>query len=512
MSVIHRSGIARNSLIIVLVSLLIFLVLAWSLFTIRQRSIELNQLNKKLTNVSILLNRFMTFERLTKKYRYQERSKQLEQSISELQIDGIYLLLKEFRMETGEAQLLDTSRSLFTRLKKRVVIQVGSSSTIDDEVIADIEVLVDSFQDYFQIVNIMRDRYEREIGRSFLVSIILILIAVIMSFVMTAVYNRISQNFRRSRESFHDIVDVSSDGIVVLDSTGNVRFFNPASVKLLGEDVERVLTDLIPISLDDEPVVDIPVKHHDKTDGTGELQVEKSNWEGKPAFLVHIRDITVRKKREEQIQASFDKIKVLVHELHHRIKNNLQLVLSMIRMPVSFNKDNMVLKSVLEDMRHRIYSIALIHEMFYKSDDFASINFTNYVKDLVDRLTLALARPGQSIEIDIDVKDVVIDIDIAIPCGIIINECITNSLKHAFADGKGGKISISFKRDSDNYYLGIADDGSGFNDNVDTDGRNSLGMTMITIVTENQLNGTVSVSSANGVRYEIVIPVDQNSL
>ncbi|MEE8358125.1 MAG: PAS domain S-box protein, partial [Candidatus Hydrothermarchaeales archaeon] len=159
------------------------------------------------------------------------------------------------------------------------------------------------------------------------------------------------------------------------------------------------------------------------------------------AIAERLGKITERKKAEEEIKADLKEKEVLLQEIHHRVKNNLQVVSSLLELQSGYIKDKRDLR-LLKESQNRIKSMALVHEKLYQSKDLANIDFSDYIEDLTNNLFMVYEANASKIALKIDVKDVSLGINAAIPCGLIINELISNSLKHAFPEGRGGEIEI----------------------------------------------------------------------
>ncbi|MDZ8136902.1 MAG: histidine kinase dimerization/phosphoacceptor domain -containing protein [Nostoc sp. DedQUE04] len=225
-----------------------------------------------------------------------------------------------------------------------------------------------------------------------------------------------------------------------------------------------------------------------------------------PAVARELREALVRRERKqasEQIKASLQEKEVLLKEIHHRVKNNLQIISSLLNLQAEYLKDNQALE-VFKDSQNRIESMALIHEKLYQSQDLARINFADYIQDLVTNLFYSYNVNSSDITLKMNVEEVFLAIDAAIPCGLIINELISNSLKYAFPQTEGGEISIDFCFDKVNLYtLGISDNGVGFAQDFDFDNTESLGLRLVKGLTH-QLKGNIHFSSNNGVKYKII--------
>ncbi|AVH69563.1 sensor histidine kinase [Nostoc sp. 'Lobaria pulmonaria (5183) cyanobiont'] len=225
-----------------------------------------------------------------------------------------------------------------------------------------------------------------------------------------------------------------------------------------------------------------------------------------PAVARELREALVRRERkqaEEQIKASLQEKEVLLKEIHHRVKNNLQIISSLLNLQAEYLKDNQALE-VFKDSQNRIESMALIHEKLYQSQDLARINFADYIQDLVTNLFYSYNVNSSAITLKMNVEEVFLVIDAAIPCGLIINELISNSLKYAFTQTEGGEICIDFYPNKVNLYtLTISDNGVGFAQDFDFHNTESLGLRLVKGLTH-QLKGNIDFSSNNGVKYKII--------
>lgn len=205
----------------------------------------------------------------------------------------------------------------------------------------------------------------------------------------------------------------------------------------------------------------------------------------------------------EALRASLREKDLLLKEIHHRVKNNLQVIVSLLGIQSSYIHDPRDLE-VFTESQNRIHLMALVHEQLYQSKDLAHIDFRAYLGSLVDDV-LASGRTS-SASVSVDADEAYLDINAAIPCGLIVNELVTNCLKHAFAGRSGGRIDVGLRLTHDGeYVLTVADDGVGFP--VDCDFRElpSLGMQLVASLVA-QLQGTIEMSSESGTEFTIVFP------
>ena len=203
----------------------------------------------------------------------------------------------------------------------------------------------------------------------------------------------------------------------------------------------------------------------------------------------------------EQIKASLEEKEVLLREIHHRVKNNLQVILSLLFLQERYIKDESY-REMFKDAQNRIRSMALIHEELYKSENLAKIDLDSYIRRLANSFFRAYETTGK-IALKIDVKDVSISITSAIHCGLIINELISNSLKYAFPGGREGEITITLRRIEDKIELAVSDDGIGIPEDLDFRNTESLGLQLVTTLVENQLQGEIKLNRAEGTEFQI---------
>ncbi|HDK17245.1 MAG TPA: hypothetical protein ENG75_04825, partial [Nitrospirae bacterium] len=217
-------------------------------------------------------------------------------------------------------------------------------------------------------------------------------------------------------------------------------------------------------------------------------------------------NITERKKVENQLKSSLREKETLLLEIHHRVKNNMQIISSLLSLQSRYIKDKHYI-SMFNESRSRIKSMALIHEKLYQSKNLENIDFNDYIKSLVNDLFIFYGIQGGHIVLNINIENVILDIDTAIPCGLIINELISNSLKHAFPDGREGKIEITSRKMNikgvNEYELIVSDNGIGMPDDLDFRKTESLGLSLIVTLSEDQLQGKLDFKRDNGTECRI---------
>lgn len=219
------------------------------------------------------------------------------------------------------------------------------------------------------------------------------------------------------------------------------------------------------------------------------------------------RNVTNERKKEERLLSSLDEKELLLREIHHRVKNNLQVISSLLSLQSGMKTKTSNLEKLYEDSQNRIKSMAAIHEMFYKSESLDKINFPVYVRKLVIDLIYSLKGVENKINLDFKSDDIRFDLDTAIPLGLIVNEIVTNALKHGLKDRKKGLITVSFKRiDDEHVELLIGDDGKGVSRNPLEQKDETLGIMLITNLVD-QIGAEIDfIEDQEGTNFRIVIP------
>ena len=212
-------------------------------------------------------------------------------------------------------------------------------------------------------------------------------------------------------------------------------------------------------------------------------------------------DITERKQDDIKIKASLKEKEVLLSEIHHRVKNNMQVIISLLKLQAEKIEDKNY-ANMLQESQNRILSMALLHEQLYMSKDFANIDFSKYVKSLLNGLFISHGIDTNKVKLNIDITDVSFDIENAIPCGLIINELVSNSLKHAFPRQREGNISIILQSiNEDELELTVSDDGVGIPEDLDVRAAESMGLHIVRVLAEQTLEGKMELNRTEGTRF-----------
>jgi two-component sensor histidine kinase len=208
---------------------------------------------------------------------------------------------------------------------------------------------------------------------------------------------------------------------------------------------------------------------------------------------IEIQNVEINHRAKEK--------ELLLKEIHHRVKNNMQIISSLMALQSRQADDNQ-LGAELLTTRHRIQSMAMIHEMLYSTGEFSTIDYEKYLKQLINGLVASIRGAESNVEVQIEAKSIRLNMDTAIPLGLLINELVTNSLKYAFPNGAVGNLSIVINHVEPHYTMCISDDGVGFPEDYDFEKASSLGLRLVmNLVT--QLEGTLVRGNAKGTRYDI---------
>ncbi|MFW5770635.1 MAG: PAS domain S-box protein, partial [Spirochaetota bacterium] len=310
------------------------------------------------------------------------------------------------------------------------------------------------------------------------------------------------ENLLQSKNNFLNIITSSHDAIIVLNSAGEVQYINPAAENLFGDSVENMLQEPLPVHLN-ENQEEISLSLPDGSIRYFELTFIPSRWQGENAKVAILHDITRDREIAEQVRRSLEEKNVLLKEIHHRVKNNMQLISSMLHLQAGYRKDDMMI-SVFRDIESRIRSMALIHEKLYQSKDYTHIELGEYIRDLALSLYNTYQADMDRIKLSTDIDVQHFDIDTAIPCGLILNELISNAIKHAFPDGREGVITVSLRNtDDEDIQLIVADNGIGISEESFLRRDQSLGMILVETLVK-QLNGTLTFNTEEGTKFTIL--------
>ncbi|WP_374654563.1 PAS domain S-box protein [Dongia sp.] len=332
---------------------------------------------------------------------------------------------------------------------------------------------------------------------------------------------------RRSEERFRLVVEAAPSAMVMINARGEIEMVNAQAERVFGYERAEMLGQavemLVPERLrDHHPGLrrsfaanslarpmgagrDLYARRRDGSEFPVEIGLNPIETEDGTKILSAIVDISDRKQKERSIEQALKEKDVLLGEIHHRVKNNLQIVHSLLDLQSSQISDPVVL-AMLRDSQNRVHSMALIHQTLYQSQDFARLNFGAFLDSFVPLLISSYAIHGNKISVQIDAHEVSLPINSAIPCGLIVNELVSNALKHAFPDGRQGQILLELKPDEDgNLILSVSDDGIGLPQELDLKMAGSLGLQLVSMLGD-QLRGKLDIRRRDPTRFTLHIP------
>ncbi|MDO9110677.1 MAG: histidine kinase dimerization/phosphoacceptor domain -containing protein, partial [Desulfatirhabdiaceae bacterium] len=242
----------------------------------------------------------------------------------------------------------------------------------------------------------------------------------------------------------------------------------------------------------------VQLRHKDGRLISASVSANLLTLKGVKHILFATEDITERKQSEERIKQSLAEKEILLREIHHRVKNNLAVISSLLGLQANRIKENAV-KEMMDACQLRIKSMALVHEKMYCNQNVSRVDFNEYISSIVQELTSSYHKEKRNITSRINVRDILLDIETATPCGMIINELITNAMKHAFLATINPELTISFEKTDNAYTLTVQDNGIGLSDSFDSTPTNALGLLLVRALTR-QLRGTVQFHSDASVR------------
>jgi PAS domain S-box-containing protein len=357
--------------------------------------------------------------------------------------------------------------------------------------------------------------------------LIVLVLGILISSLLFVVTRNLTNTYFINRK-LEQLLESTVEGVFGIDRNGRCTFINNSAAKMLGYEIEEILKKdikdliqhtkeegsfyppeechfLITMKTQKGYVIDNEVFW--RKDGTA-FPVEYSSYpiidNGETTgAVVAFTDISDRKRTLAQLEASLSEKEVLLREIHHRVKNNLQIISSMLNLQTSSVRDKHSLE-ILEESKNRVRSMALIHEKLYQNQTLARLNLKDYVSDLVDNLMKSYKANQTLIEPEIQVDAIYLSADLAVPLGLIINELVSNSLKHAFPSGSKGKIALKIKSDlNGKIKLRVEDNGIGLPENFDCRQSDSLGLQLVVSLV-NQLNGEINFNGKEGTQVEII--------
>ncbi|WP_138432067.1 sensor histidine kinase [Fodinibius saliphilus] len=363
------------------------------------------------------------------------------------------------------------------------------------------------------------------------------LILVIIGYVITRSFFRnidnLNQELFESETKFRTVLQNSRDVIYQMDTEFKYyEYMSPAVENMLGYSPELLLNkgpkfildrihpeDRIRISQEIQQLREKGVGDQFETENEFRLKTKEDNYiwvniqrslvrdaNGDPTAIVGtVRDISDRKEHEAEVEESLKEKQTLLEEIHHRVKNNLAVVSSLLELQKNESGDEV--KPILRDTQSRIHSIAMIHEKLYQTETLSEIEMEEYIEDFAEMVVNSFGSDKKNITISREVQSFSMEITKAVPIGLILNELLNNSYKHAFSEAVEGKVQITLTKENGLGKLRVTDNGKGLPDDFKVENQQSLGMTLVQTLAE-QLEGEFSVPSKNGgATFQITFPI-----
>jgi PAS domain S-box-containing protein len=329
---------------------------------------------------------------------------------------------------------------------------------------------------------------------------------------------------RRSEERFRRVVEATPNAMVMIDQAGRIamvnaqteRVFGYSRTELLGQSVEMLVPERfrghhpeLRAAFFSDPQTrpmgigrDLYGLRKDGTEFSVEIGLNPIETDEGTMVLSAILDISYRKQEESRIHASLKEKDILLGEIHHRVKNNLQIVDSLLGLQSGAIQDTGI-QGILRESQNRIKSMALIHQILYQSSDFAKMDFRNFLDSLIPSLASSYGADPDHIAISVNAAEVRLPLNMAIPCGLMVNELVSNALKHGFPGTRHGAIRVELSKASDGQVLlSVEDDGVGISSDLDLEQTGTLGLQLVALLTD-QIGGKMDIQRSNPTRFAL---------
>jgi PAS domain S-box-containing protein len=332
---------------------------------------------------------------------------------------------------------------------------------------------------------------------------------------------------QQAEARFRGLLESAPDGIIVVDEAARIVIVNSEVEKMFGyareELIGRPIELLVPQRYHQAHVRDrdrymeapgtrpmgagkaLTARKKDGTEFPVEISLSPLHTSREKLVTSIVRDVTDRRRAEEQMAAALREKEALLKEIHHRVKNNLQVTSSLLRLQAASIEDPS-LRGMFEETQSRIRSIALVHEKLYGSYDLSHIDFVDYVRSLSELLSRSLNAGTDRVSLVVRGRDVFLSIDTAVPCGLIVNELVSNAFKHAFPDGRAGRIEVELRAEEETRSISIADDGAGLPSDFDPESLPTLGLQLVRALVQ-QISGSLEIERRSpGSAFVLTFP------
>lgn len=341
---------------------------------------------------------------------------------------------------------------------------------------------------------------------------------------LSRTFNRMAENLSRttvSRDYVDSIIESMADLLVVTDEEMNIMRINSAGLSMLEsrrEDlVGKPFNTILKESMSSLVGNGASGNHKEFTSrkalkylnnsknlpvslSKGVLKDSRDEIKG---YVMVASDISAERKAQQELSRSLKEKQVMLAEIHHRVKNNLAVISGLLQMQM-WRSENEDAASALKESQMRVHSIALVHEKLYQTENFSHIHFDDYIQELLDAINSTYLGSNDKIQVVTELEEVVLNINQAIPCSLLLHELVVNSLKHAFSEQEDGIVQISLAKVKDEVRLKVEDNGKG----LSPDDSDSLGMTLVKTLCK-QLEGEIEISSNNGAIITITFTLEE---
>jgi PAS domain S-box-containing protein len=334
----------------------------------------------------------------------------------------------------------------------------------------------------------------------------------------------IEKSLEDSEYKFRNLVETSPDIIWEIDNNGKITYISSQSEPILGYKPEQIIGRSILSFIAPEAVENVKELfkvHIQEFNSINTLEVQAFCQDGKEitleirsvmasgskdninGFQGIARDITEKAMSTNMLKTSINEKNILLQEIHHRVKNNMQIISSLLNLQINYLDDKQAI-DLLKESQNRVRSMAIIHEKLYQSNDFTRINLAEYIKSLITGLFYSYSIKNR-IKSIINVDEVELNIETSVPCGLILNELVSNSLKHGFPSDNSGEIYITIKTIGNKYEMLVGDNGIGFPKDIDYKKTETLGLQLVNNLVK-QIDGEIELNNSDVTEFKIVFP------
>jgi PAS domain S-box-containing protein len=331
---------------------------------------------------------------------------------------------------------------------------------------------------------------------------------------------------RKSEKNFRRSLDDAPLGVRIVTIEGETIYANRAMLNIYGYDsIEELRATSTKNRYTPQSYAEFRIRREKRRQGEYtpseyEISIVRKNseirhllvyrkdilWNGERQFQVIYVDITDCKRLGERLKALILEKETMLNEIHHRVKNNLQIISSLLNTQTSYLRDKKA-KEALWNSIARLKIMDMIHTQLYQCQDLTVIDFGLFIRDLIGNISEAYRKAESHVEIKVDACEISLDINNSIPCGLILNELVSNALKHAFPGGKKGEINIRMRSEDNRVVLTVQDNGIGFPESIDPTNRKSMGLDLVNILVR-QMNGKIDMQVDSGTTWTIIFSIN----